>query len=124
MSEDTAYKFDPPRNAKGHFLPGHGGAKHRGSKKKITEKMLKQFADMEEEGKLTPFQFWTDILHGKYDEFLRLMDYKDHFNYKMKASELLAKYVYDASYNTEEAEKPAMSEAQIQALKAAFPSNT
>lgn len=115
------YKFDPPRNARGHFLPGHGGAKHRGSKKKITEKMLKEFSKLEEEGKLTPFQFWTGILHGEYDSFLELMDYKDSMNYRFRASENIAKHVYDASFNTQEAEKPEMTEEQISALKAAFP---
>lgn len=115
-------EFKPARSATGQFLPGHSGAKRRGSKKKITERMLLEFAEYDEKGGNTPVRVWLDILSGKCEDRLSEMSAKDSFAVVLKASELLAKYVYDASYETEEAaNKLEMSTEQITALKAAFP---
>lgn len=121
MSENTEV-FAPQRNEKGHFLPGHGGARKRGTKNKITQRMLNEFVEYDEKGGTTPFKLWRDILDGKYQDRLDEMAPKDAWAIIMKASECMAKYIYDASYNTDEAEnKLEMSLDQINALKAAFP---
>lgn len=114
-------KFVPQRNEKGHFLPGHSGAKKRGTKNKITQKMLNEFVEFEEAGGTTPFKLWRDILNGKYEDRLDEMAPKDAWAIIMKASEYMAKYIYDASYETDEAAaKLEMSAEQIDAIKNAF----
>lgn len=121
MSENTEV-FAPQRNEKGHFLPGHGGAKKRGSKKKITEAMLLEFVEYRDAGGITPMRLWRDILNGVHNDKLDEMPMREAMAITMKASELMAKYVYDASYETDEAAaKLDMSIEQIEALKSAFP---
>lgn len=111
------------RDANGRFLPGIGGGRPKGSKNRITEKMLLEFMEFDDKGGVTPFKLWRDLLSGKYDDQLDLMPSKDAWTIRMKASECMAKYVYDASYETDEAAaKLEMSIEQINALKSAFPS--
>lgn len=105
----------------GRFMPGNSG-RPKGSKSKITQKMLTEFMEYDDKGGNTPFKLWRDILDGKYQDRLDEMGPKDAWTIIMKASELLAKYVYDASFDTEEAaDKLEMSSEQIEALKNAFP---
>lgn len=114
-------QFKPERDGAGRFLPGHSGAKKRGTKRRITERMLIQFSDLEEKGGTTPFKLWEDVLSGKYDGDFERMTADKAWTIRLKAAECMAKYVYDASYDTEEAESVSMSVEQIEALKAAFP---
>lgn len=115
-------EFKPQRSPTGQFLPGHSGAKKRGSKKKITEDMLLEFVEYRDRGGVTPMRLWRDILDGVHNDKLDEMPMKEAMAIMMKASELMAKYVYDASYETDEAAaKLEMSVEQIEALKSAFP---
>ncbi|MGL5100705.1 MAG: hypothetical protein ACRC6B_11890 [Fusobacteriaceae bacterium] len=108
-------------NTTGRFLPGTSGRK-KGSKSKITERMLIEFMEFDDAGGNTPFKLWRDILAGKHEDRLNEMPSKDSWAIVMKASELMAKYVYDASFETDEAAaKLEMSVEQIEALKSAFP---
>lgn len=108
-------------NTTGRFVAGTGG-RRKGSKGKITQKMLTEFMEYDDAGGNTPFKLWRDVLDGKHDDQLNEMGARDGWNIRMKAAECLAKYVYDASFETDEAaSKLEMSLEQINALKAAFP---
>lgn len=108
------------RDAKGKFLPGHGGRKP-GIKQRLTVKMLERVEEYNQQGKTTPVDYWLAILNN--DPLLRLdeLAMKDYHTVKLKAAESLAKYIYDPSFNTEEAESMRLSPEQIEALKGAFP---
>lgn len=111
------------RNEKGQFVPGSNGigGRRKGSKHRITTRMLEKYEALEIEGKIiTPFDFWIDLLNDKID--LSDMPAKEAMTLRNKAAENIAKYVYDHSLGNEDTEAVAqLSPDQIQALKSAFP---
>lgn len=102
------------------FGPGNQAGKARGKvKQRITTKILNQFEADAENGRKTPYSFWMAILNDEVD--FTDVKQRDVLTLQLKAAEHLARFVYDASFETEEAEAIKMSPEQIAALKAAFP---
>lgn len=116
MSEETVQ-----RNAKGQFLPGSKAHTLRTNhKRRITGRMIDQFVKCEARGDVTPFIFWMDILNGRWLG-MEEMSARYRINAQLDAAKNLARYVYDASFETEEAEKIGLTAEKVEALKAAFP---
>lgn len=109
------------RNSKGQFMPGSKAwTKRTGKKRNITSLMLDQFVRCEKRGDVTPFVFWMDLINNRWPG-MESMSYRYRINAQLDAAKNLAKYIYDASYDTEEAEKMGLTAEKVEALKAAFP---
>lgn len=108
------------RTSTGRFAPGHKGFKKGGTKHRITTNMLLEWEQLSlKDDYVTPVRFWTDILNNKVS--LDDMNSKESMTIKLKAAELLAKYIYETTLGTEELEsKLEITSQQIDALKSAF----
>lgn len=89
-----------------------------GIKGRITSRALKKYEHLinsySDDGEL--IQFWFDIVSGKRPELYE-MAHKDQVAARLRASELLSKYVLDASFDSVEAEEEKRTKAEMEAMK-------
>lgn len=89
-----------------------------GIKGRITSRALKKYEHLmnqySDDGEL--IQFWVDIVSGKKPELYE-MSHKDQVAARLRASELLSKYVFDASFDSVEAEEDKRTKAEMEAMK-------
>lgn len=123
-SHETVVSITPNikgRESNGRFAPGNPGGPKRSvsTKARITRRMLDKFDASLDKGGASPVDLWKSILDGTW-QGLEELSAKDVITFQLKAADSLAKYVYDASFQTEEAETTKMTPEQLEVLRGYF----